>query len=62
MKTQRKFRTLIGIELFFLALLFGFIAFLGLEEAAYYRGYEFLGATMALILTTYGVYKMRELT
>lgn len=45
----------------FLALILAIIQFTP-EEAARFYLYEFLGALMALIITTGGIYKMRDIT
>lgn len=62
MNTQKKLRITAGIETVILGLLIACIAFLGIEEAETYRLYELLGVFLALVMTTYGIYKMRDLT
>ena len=62
MNTQKKLRITAGIETVILGLLMIFMAFLGIEEAETYRLYELFGVFLALVMTTYGIYKMRDLT
>lgn len=62
MNTQTKFKTSTVLETVVLGVLVALIFFLGFEVAETYRLFELLGVFLALIMTTYGIYKMRGLT
>jgi len=62
MNTQTKLKTMAGLETVVAGLLVASIFLLGLESAEAYRLHELLGVFLALFMTTYGIYKMRELT
>lgn len=59
---DRTFKILLGIESVLLAGIVAGIAYLNPDTAEAYRLFEFLGADLAAMITTYGIYKMRELT
>lgn len=62
MNTQTKLRNAAGLETVVLGVLVALIFFLGFEVAEAYRLFELMGVFLALIMTTYGIYKMRGLT
>jgi hypothetical protein len=59
---DRTFKALLALETVLLVGIVAGIASLGLERAEAWRLFEFLGADMAAMITTYGLYKMRDIT
>lgn len=59
---DREFRILLGLEIMLLVGIVIGITSLNPDKAEAYRLFEFLGADLAAIITTYGIYKMRNLT
>jgi len=59
---DRIFKALLVAESVLLIGIAGGIASLGLERAEAWGLFEFLGADMAAMITTYGLYRMRDLT
>ena len=62
MNTQKKLKTIAGLETLVLGLLMGSVTFLDNWAVEAYRLYELLGVNLAVLVTTYGLYKMRDLT
>jgi len=55
-------RNLFRLEAVVLAVLVGGIIFYPAEKAAYFQLYELLGAVIAVMITTFGLRKMKGLT
>lgn len=62
METENTLYQALKVELVALAAIFFMLYFLTPERSSYFRLYELLGGTSALILTTFGLYKMKKLT
>ncbi|WP_414836751.1 hypothetical protein [Candidatus Nanohalococcus occultus] len=56
------FQNIIAIEAGVLAGLLGTAAYLDPETASALYVFEFLGAAMATLITSYGIYKMNDIT
>lgn len=62
MKTEEKLKIILGLEIIVLsAIILGVLSF-NSDRTSLYRLYELLGTVIAGIITTFGIYKMRELT
>lgn len=62
MKHNSIFRGLISVELGLLIGILGAVFALNASKAAGFYLYEFIGVLMASIITTYGIYKMHDIT
>lgn len=62
MKVQKKLQITAGFETLTLGLLIASIFIMEVERAEYFRLFELLGVNLAVITTTYGIYKMRALS
>lgn len=62
MNTQKNLMITAGLEILTLGLILAIVFVSGFEQAADYSMYELLGVNLAVIMTTYGIYKMRRLT
>lgn len=62
MNTQKNLMITAGLEILTLGLILAMVFVSGFEQAADYSMYELLGVNLAVIMTTYGIYKMRRLT
>lgn len=62
MELEQKMKIAVAVEaLLLLGIVVGIYS-LSTETAEAYRLFEFLGADLAAIITTYGLYKMRDIT
>ncbi len=62
MNVNRAFKAAIALELITLATIVSGIIMLDSSQARAWRLFELLGANMASLITTFGVYKMRQMT
>lgn len=62
MKTGRKLQTALLVETAILVTILAGISSLSIERASELWLFELVGAVTAAMITTYGLYKMRELT
>lgn len=62
MKLRKKLEMLMIFELLLLIAIALGIFFLSPDESEKYTLFEFLGAVLASMITTFGLYKMRDLT
>lgn len=62
MDVRNLFRVSIAVELVLLALIVSGILLFDSSKANSWRLFELLGANIASLITTFGVYKMREMT
>ena len=62
MDVKNIFRVLIALEVVLLAFIVSGIVLFDSSKASSWRLFELLGANIASLITTFGVYKMREMT